>query len=157
MSRDEFETAFAAAHHQLETFGSGARAYFRPPHGLFRPHRMDPVLEAYGYDRPLAVLGSEGRYVMASFIPWDAGGNKTNTDDPALNRRRGERYADQLVANLYPGAIVVFHDGEADGREARLTTTLSSLDLFLTAAIAAEYEIVTLTEGIERSAARQRP
>ncbi|RFB04615.1 polysaccharide deacetylase family protein [Parvularcula marina] len=150
MSEEEFSAAFAKAHTELATFGDGARLYFRPPHGIYRPRNMDTSLTAYGYDRPLAALGIQRRYVLASFIPWDAGGNKTNTDDPDLNAKRARKYAGQLARNVYPGAIVVFHDGEAGGREARLAATFISLEAFLIAMDEKGYDVISLSQGIDR-------
>ncbi|MEM9234943.1 MAG: polysaccharide deacetylase family protein [Pseudomonadota bacterium] len=150
LDREEFEAAFIAAHDQLTAIGDGEGLYFRPPRAFFRPRLMDSALKEFGYARPLHELESDRRYIMASFIPWDAGGETTNTDDPAKNAARAKKYADQLSANLYPGAIVVFHDGEADGREARLAATMVSLEAFLIAAKAKGFDVISLSEGISR-------
>lgn len=150
MGREEFETAFLESHQDLQKYGDGARRYFRPPHGFYRPRHMDQVMKEAGYDSPLSPVVSDRRYILASFIPWDAGGDTTNTDDPELNARRARRYANQLVSNLYPGAIVVFHDGESGGREARLTATFISLEAFLSGAQKKGYDIISLSEGISR-------
>ena len=40
-------------------------------------------------------------------------------------------YKDQILANMYPGAIIVFHDGEEEKREARLAASLYGLEQFL--------------------------
>ena len=117
--------------------------YYRPGHGAYDPARMDGVLAAHGVRAP---LGDARTYVLASFVPWDAGG-ATETGDPARDAARARRYADQLAAGLFPGAIVVFHDGEAEGREARTAATLVSLDRFLTRATEAGFRAVTLTEA----------
>lgn len=153
LSAEDFATDFAASHDALRSFSTGAVSYYRPARGFYRAGRMDATLSTYRYDRPLSELGSKRRYILASFLPWDASGNKTNTDDPARNARRALKYANQLSANLYPGAIVVFHDGEANGREARLAATFVSLEAFLKSARAQGYELVTLSDGIARSAA----
>jgi peptidoglycan/xylan/chitin deacetylase (PgdA/CDA1 family) len=153
----EFGADFARAHQALSAYGAAARPYYRPPQGWYRSDLMDPTLARHGYDRPLAPLESRRRYVLASFIPWDASVGRTDTDDRSTNLRAGRRYADQLAEALFPGAIVIFHDGE-DGpagrgsRRARAETTLHSLDRFLKAARAQGYAVVPLSEGIARSA-----
>ena len=152
MTGEEFRAALSRADDSLAPFGDGAPPYFRPPHGLYRPRLMDGPLEKFGYDRPLDALGSDRRYILASFIPLDAGG-RTNTDDSEQNEKVARRYARQLSGNLFPGAIVVFHDGEAGGREARLAATLVSLETFLAEARARGYDVVSLSDGIARSVA----
>lgn len=151
MSRTEFDDEFARADAALRTYGSAAKPFFRPPYAIYRADVMDPTLTRIHYDRPLADLGSKRRYILASFIAWDAGG-ATNTDNPEKNRQAAGRYAHQLSANLYPGAIVVFHDGEEEDSQARLAATLYSLDQFLAGAEASGFDVVSLSEGIARAA-----
>lgn len=151
LSRREFDDDFAHADVALRAYGDAAPRYFRPPHAVYRASIMDPTLTRLGYGRPLAVLGSERRYVLASFIAWDAGG-ATNSGDPAKDRRAASRYTEQLLENLYPGAIVVFHDGEEKDRDARLDATIFSLERFLKGAKATGYEVLSLSEGVTRAA-----
>lgn len=147
-----FRVDFVSADLAINAYGDAAVPYFRPPQGWYDDALMDPTLTLRGYDRPLAALGSDRRYILASFIPWDAGRGKTDhPDKQARNEARGNRYARQLVGNLYPGAIVIFHDGEEDGRGPRAETTLVSLRTFLAGAKAKGYKIVPLSDGIARS------
>ncbi len=151
LSRKEFDKDFARADAALSVYGDAAPRYFRPPHAAYRAGVMDPTLTRLRYDRPLAALGSERRYVLASFIAWDAGG-ATNSSNREKDRRAAGRYTDQLLENLYPGAIVVFHDGEEENRDARLDATIYSLERFLVGAKASGYEVVSLSEGVTRAA-----
>ena len=148
LSRAEFEAEFSSVAIDLQTY-EGARGFFRPPHGAYKTSRMDPALAQYGYDQPLSVFDSKRRYILASFIPWDAGG-ATNTADAEHNKRVGAQYAQKLLDNIYPGAIVVFHDGEEGNREARLDATLHSLEHFLKGAAHAGFDVVSLSESIDR-------
>lgn len=151
MSRKKFDDDFARADAALRAYGDAAPRYFRPPYAAYRAGIMDPTLTRLGYDRPLAVLGSERRYVLASFIAWDAGG-ATNSGNPEKDRQAASRYTNQLLENLYPGAIVVFHDGEEKDRNARLDATVYSLERFLKGAKANGYEVLSLSEGVTRAA-----
>ncbi len=153
LSPEDFNEDFTQTDAALKAYGDAAQPFYRPPHAYYRANRMDPALTRHGYDRPLATLGSERRYVLASFIAWDAGG-ATNSGNKEKDRRTAKRYADLLAANLYPGAIVVFHDGEEDGRAARLDATIYSLELFLKEAKARGYEVLSLSQGISRAAKR---
>lgn len=128
MSAEQFRADFDKSHQRLVQYGEAFRPWFRPPMGIYHRGRMQPVLQEYGYDQPLKILRRD--HFMASFAPWDSTGS-TNTADAAHNRRMAERYADQLTASLYPGSIVVFHDGEEENNHARLASTLVSLDRFL--------------------------
>ena len=153
--RDSFEELFRVdfynAHTALSAYGKAAKPYFRPPQGWYKSALMDTTLTRFGYGKPLADLGSERRYIMASFIPWDAAAGKTDTDDPAHNRKMSDRYTDGLLKNLFPGAVVIFHDGEEDGRARRAEATLGALERFIREAKAKGYDLVPLSEGIERS------
>ena len=151
LSTKDFDNDFAQTEAALGAYGDAARPYFRPPYGAYRASAMDATLSQFGYNRPLADLGSARRYILASFIPWDAGG-ATNSCNEVKNRRAARRYNNQLLTNLYPGAIVVFHDGEEKGRKARLATTLYSLALFLEGAKARNYEVLSLSEAVARAA-----
>ena len=145
LSRAEFETEFSSVALNLQVY-EGARGFFRPPHGAYKTNTMDPALVKYGYDKPMGALDSERRYILASFIPWDAGG-ATNTADADHNKRVGVQYAQKLLDNIYPGAIVVFHDGEEGNREARLEATLHSLEHFLKGATHAGFDVVSFSDG----------
>ena len=120
--------------------------YFRPGHGAYDPDYMDAPLGAHGYAAP---RDDARLYVLASFVPWDAGA-ATQTGDADRNAVRARRYADSLASGLFPGAIVVFHDGEAGGREARAAATLVSLDRFLERATEQGFRAVTLSEAVGR-------
>ena len=110
---------------------------------------MDPALIAHGYNTPLP--NSERRYMLASFLPWDASDGRTDTPDVARNTRLGLRYADQLSRSMYSGAIVIFHDGVQGTNSYRVEATLLSLDRFLTTVKAQGYEVLTMSEAIERT------
>lgn len=138
-----FAEEFRYADSILRQYEAAYRPYFRPPQGAYSPQRMDRPLIEHGYDHPIGP--SKRRYIMASFIPWDAAKGKTDTDDRVKNQKRSDRYTDQLLANLYPGAIVIFHDGMPEGREMRIEATLVSLDRFITEAKAIGYSIVPLS------------
>ena len=86
---------------------------------------------------------------MASFAPWDSTG-PTNTPDAEHNQRVALRYADQLLASLYPGCIVVFHDGEEENNQSRLAATLFSLDHFLRGAQEDGWTVLSIGEALQR-------
>ncbi|NNU17187.1 polysaccharide deacetylase family protein [Parvularcula sp. ZS-1/3] len=127
LSPEAFLADLTRAQSELETIAGVRPVLFRPPHGAINAAAMSPALLAEGY---IAADGSERRYVLASFIPWDAGG-ATETTLRAMNNAAGARYADGMSEALFDGAIVVFHDGP---REVRTQTTLVSLRRFLKAA-----------------------
>lgn len=83
--------------------------YFRAAGGLYNAEVMLPSLRDQGYGE---------RFVMASLLPWD-----THLPFPRL-------YVRYLASGIFPGAIVVFHDGEQVG-PGRLNRTLISLKAFL--------------------------
>ena len=141
---DAFAAMVARSDRALRRIAEPA-PFYRPGRGAFDAARMDAALVAGGHRAP---LGDERLYVLASLIPWDAGG-ATETGDPRRNADRARRYADQLAAGLRPGVIVVFHDGdgEAGERAERLDATLVSLPRFLAAAKARDYRGVTLSEA----------
>lgn len=148
--KDVIEAEFAKGVAALKPYKRSAHAYFRPPRGSYNSRKMDPVLKKYGYHQPFAALGSDRRYILASFIPWDASKGKTDTPDAERNLKNARRYADQVASSLYPGAIVIFHDGIYPGRETRFDSTLYSLDRFLTALKETAYDIVPLSVAINR-------
>lgn len=148
LSPPEFLAAFAKADRVLGGFGSGHLRAFRPPHGRYDANMMDPVLASFGYDAPLTTIGGGGRYILASFIPWDAKKGATDTEDVAKNEKAARRYGDQMGRAIFPGAIVVFHDGEEDGRRRRAAATLVSLDVFLRHAARREFEVVSLSAAM---------
>ncbi len=151
LSAEAFRADFAKAETALSTIpGRGAERYFRPPLARYNARTMAPALREFGYAEPLASLGGDKLYVLAGFVPWDAGG-ATNSADPIRNRIVAARYADQLAAGLYPGAIVVFHDGEQGGRAPRLDAALFSLDRFLQAADDQGYAVVSLSDALART------
>ncbi len=151
LGKEKFEAEFARAHEALLQYGPAAKRYFRAAFGLYAAGRMDPSLIRYGYDRPLAALGSDRRYWLASFTPWDAARGVTDTPDVAKNEARALRYADQISSKLFPGAIVVFHDGEEDNRAGRAAATLKSIARFLERAAVGGWEVLPLSDAIARA------
>ncbi|MDA0672271.1 MAG: polysaccharide deacetylase family protein [Cyanobacteria bacterium] len=103
-----FAEQFALADGVLRSQGLDPQ-YFRAAGGLYNREVMLPILRHHGYRE---------RFVMASLLPWD-----THLPWPRL-------YAHYLLSGIFPGAIVVFHDGEQRG-PGRLNRTLISLELFL--------------------------
>ncbi len=150
LSKEEFSFQFERSHDVLERFQPDGPRYFRPAGGTYNDRRMGETLARFGYDRPLAALGVQKKYVLGGFLPWDT--QVTNTPDRVRNHRQGERYAEQLLAHLYPGAIVVFHDGDHKGFEMRLDATVHSLDHFLRGVAAEGYRAMSLTEAIALAA-----
>lgn len=96
--------------------------YFRAAGGRYNPKTMLPLLIEAGY---------HPQFVMASFLPWD-----THLPLPQL-------YVAQIVQGIFPGAIVVFHDGLQKG-EGRLNRTLMGLERFLEAMQRKHYRVVSL-------------
>ncbi|MEM9705186.1 MAG: polysaccharide deacetylase family protein [Pseudomonadota bacterium] len=144
MSKAVFEAEFERAHRFLE--GIGAKRFFRPAQGVFRPSVMDASLKKFGYDKPLGDAHA-ARYVLSSFIPWDAGGI-TNSSNVQFNDRIARQYADQLLNVVFPGAIVIFHDGEGGGRAARLAASITSLERFLTGLKESGFRALSLASAI---------
>ena len=144
MARERFTEEFIRAERILSPL-VGFQHYFRPARGFYRNNIMAQTLRQRGYTIP----GTNCLYVMASFLPWDAG-PATNTPLARLNLTLGKTYAQTLAKKIFPGAIVVFHDGETGGRKARLATTLSSLDLFLEKVRGAGYDVLSLTHALSR-------
>jgi len=151
LTQANFKSEFEKSEAVLANIRPGSSLpYFRAAGGYYSSARMDESLERFGYNKPLASIGSNRRYIMASYIPWDAGG-ATNTDNHAKNTKNAIRYGNTMASNLFPGAIVVFHDGEQGNRQERLAATLISLEIFLQKSSMQGYDIVTLSEGINRS------
>lgn len=111
---DLFEEQFRKAHSALVESGVSPR-WFRPAGGRYRGKVMSPLLAEYNY---------EPRFVLASFLPWDVWGGESPKLPYPLT------YAEQLAAGLFPGAIVVFHDGSHLGDD-RLERSINSLKHFL--------------------------
>lgn len=143
----QFREDFGKAHDRITKYGEAFRPWFRPPMGVYHHQRMGSTLTEFGYEPPLQHVGNNRTHWMASFAPWDSTG-ATNTPDAQHNRRVANRYATQLVASLYPGCIVVFHDGEEDRNEARLAATLTSLESFLRKAKANGWTICSLGQAV---------
>lgn len=142
LSAADFAAQFARADLALAAFG--AEKWYRPAQGAINHETMDPVLDAHGY-------GESRRYILASFVPWDAARGKTDTPDADQNARLARRYAGQLSRLSSPGAIVVFHDGTPRGNEARAKAALIGLDAFLTDVKARGYQVKSLREAMASS------
>lgn len=148
LSETQFRSEFERSHKTLECYSTFKR-WFRPPQGVYKHGRMISTLREFGYDRPLPQLTGHRNHFMASFAPWDAVG-ATNTADSEENKRVAQRYATQLASCIYPGSIVVFHDGEENNQQQRLAATLHSLDRFLTLVKEKGFEVLSLSQAIER-------
>ena len=149
LSQAQFRSEFERSHNYLDRYSKSLKHWFRPPQGVYKHRRMAPTLREFGYDKPLPKLTGHRNHFMASFAPWDAVG-PTNTPDTAENDRNAKRYADQLASCIYPGSIVVFHDGEENNQQHRLAATLQSLDRFLTLAKENGFDVLSLSQAIER-------
>jgi peptidoglycan/xylan/chitin deacetylase (PgdA/CDA1 family) len=116
-----FAEKFAIADAALQSQGIQPN-YFRAAGGLYNAEVMLPSMGDRGYVE---------RFVMASLLPWD-----THLPFPHL-------YARYLASGIFPGAIVVFHDGEQVG-PGRLNRTLISLDEFLETLDRRGYQAIAL-------------
>lgn len=122
-SRDDepsFRRAFLESHCLLAAYGDGYTGAFRPPQGRIAADRMLPVLTDAG-------VAGRRPFLMASFLPWDAGG-ATETPWRRVNDAVAARYGAGLGRAVRPGDIVVFHDGP---RLRRTAATRESLRRFL--------------------------
>jgi peptidoglycan/xylan/chitin deacetylase (PgdA/CDA1 family) len=124
LSKREFERQFRKADALLRSWGITPR-FFRAAGGRFDSEKMMPSLKELGYEQ---------RFIMASFLPWD-----THLPFPKI-------YAAQLIRAVFPGAIVVFHDGEQKG-PGRLARTFVSLERFLIGMKNQGYRVVSLGEA----------
>jgi peptidoglycan/xylan/chitin deacetylase (PgdA/CDA1 family) len=115
-----FRSAYLRSHCLLAEANVPYSGWFRPPRGRTNPSAMEPVIRS--------ALGDEApAYLMASYVPWDAGG-ATETPYASLNHSVAARYGYGLARAARPGDIVVFHDGP---RTRRTENTLHSLSAFL--------------------------
>ena len=121
LSPEDFVTQFTQADRALRQWGLNPR-YFRAAGGLYNAATMLPSLHRHGY---------EPQFVMASLLPWD-----THLPFPRL-------YSRYLLSGIFPGAIVVFHDGEQTG-PGRLRRALISLEQFLRALDRQGYRAIAL-------------
>ncbi|MEM7740706.1 MAG: polysaccharide deacetylase family protein [Pseudomonadota bacterium] len=126
-SAEQFADELRESHCALEALTGQTPIYFRPPLGAYSTERMGPALRALGYKAP-----RDRPYILTSFLPWDAGG-MTETRFDAVNRLAAGFYGRQLGGSVFPGAIVIFHDGP---RAIRTKHTLHSLEVFLKRATA---------------------
>ena len=123
LSEEEFKQEFEEADAFLRDFGIQPR-FFRAAGGSYNTSVMMPLLiENHYYPK----------FIMGSFLPWD-----TFLPFPNI-------YANQLINNIFPGAIVVFHDGTQKGED-RLERTFISLEKFLKEIKTKEYQVITLGE-----------
>lgn len=119
-SEASFREGFLESHCILSEMGGAYTGLFRPPLGRINRGTMLPVLNDVG-------TPAEQAFVMASYVPWDAGG-VTETPWRAGNRTFAARYGRGLGLVAQSGEIVVFHDGP---REERTRWTKLSLRRFL--------------------------
>jgi peptidoglycan/xylan/chitin deacetylase (PgdA/CDA1 family) len=126
LSEMEFKQEFTEADLFLRNFEIKPR-FFRAAGGYYHRKIMLPYLIAHDY---------EPQFIMGSFLPWD-----TFLPYPTI-------YANQLIKHIFPGAIVVFHDGTQKG-ENRLTRTFISLETFLQGMQKKDYQIVSLGQSLK--------
>ncbi len=126
LSKTEFEQEFRKADALLRSLGI-TPTFFRAAGGRFDSGKMMLPLRELGYKR---------KFIMASFLPWD-----THLPFPKI-------YANQLISSVFPGAIVVFHDGEQKGNS-RLARTFISLEKFLLGMKSKGYRVMSLGEALE--------
>lgn len=119
-SAEDYRQGFLKSHCVLASYADGYTGWYRPPQGTINHDTMDPVLAE-------ASMGSEGRYMMASYLPWDAGG-LTELSWKSGSTILARRYGGGLGDAARPGDIVLFHDGP---RLQRTENSLISLRLFL--------------------------
>ncbi|MFZ4764188.1 MAG: polysaccharide deacetylase family protein [Roseimicrobium sp.] len=123
--RQAFRAQLAAAHERLLRAKVRPK-WFRPAGGRYQDWMPEAVAEK----------GYEPRMVLASALPWDV----------TLHWPRF--YAWQLGQRVFPGAIVVFHDGthrDPEGsKQGRVDRTLLELRLFLDAMKRQGYKVATL-------------
>ena len=153
LSQQEFAAEFQRSHDVLMQVQPAGPKYFRPAGGYYHHARMGETLAAFGYDRPLGRLGSDKTYILGGFLAWDT--LKTNSPNRVKNLHQAEKYANQLLANLYSGSIVVFHDGDHKGFDMRLEATIFSLDYFLSNLSDHGFRAVNLTQAIDQAAAER--
>jgi peptidoglycan/xylan/chitin deacetylase (PgdA/CDA1 family) len=117
----QFRAAYIESFCLLAEGPADYAGWFRPPLGRSNPSTMGPVIaESFGGQ-------DEGLFLLASYLPWDAGG-ATETPARPLNHQVAKRYGYGLAAAVGPGDIVVFHDGP---RARRTDSTMVSLKAFL--------------------------
>ncbi len=134
-SKELFEAEFRESHEAIEALTGQRPVYYRPPLGAYRSDRMGPILGTLNYEAP------DGRpFILTSLLPWDAGG-MTETRSETWNKFAAGFYGRQLGGSVFPGAIVIFHDGP---RSIRTKHTLHSLEVFLKRATDRGFEIRAL-------------
>ena len=126
LSEEEFKQEFKEADTFLRDFDFQPR-FFRAAGGFYKTSIMKPLLKENNY---------EPKFIMGSFLPWD-------TFFPLPNI-----YANQLIDNIFSGAIVVFHDGTQKG-EGRLERTFTALKIFLKGMEEKEYRVISLGQALE--------
>ncbi|MEO1236311.1 MAG: polysaccharide deacetylase family protein [Planctomycetota bacterium] len=125
LSEAEFAESFGDADALLREHGVEPR-WFRAAGGTYTD-AMLPVVREAGY---------EPAFVLGSFLPWDTFLYLPTT------------YGAQLGRDVFPGAIVVLHEGQ--GRHAgRGPRTLKTLRWFLDRMEQRGYEVRTLSEVVE--------
>jgi len=122
-SAEAFRAGFVQSHCRLVSFGEAYSGLYRPPLGKWNEATMLAPLEEAG-------MLHEKAYVMAGFLPWDAGKGVTDGEWKAKNRFLARRYGSGLGGAVREGDIVVFHDSHED-RSLRTQNTLISLRVFL--------------------------
>lgn len=124
--KEAFKAQFLHAQERLVRDGVRPR-WFRPAGGFYQEWMLETVV-AHGY---------EPTFVLGSILPWDV-----TFHAPRL-------YAWHVGEGIFPGAIVVFHDGvhvDSEGaRTGRVDRTLVSLEGFLRCMKSKGYEVGTLS------------
>lgn len=129
LSPTEFAESFGHADQALRRLGVEPR-WFRAAGGTYREDML-PELRQADY---------EPKMVLASFLPWD-----TFLHLPTW-------YGAQLGRDVFPGAIVVMHEG-IGAQAARGPRTLKSLERFFESMRERGYRVRSLSEVVEAEAA----
>ncbi|MEM7625517.1 MAG: polysaccharide deacetylase family protein [Planctomycetota bacterium] len=128
LSPGAFVETFSGADKRLREFEVEPR-WFRAAGGSYRPEDMLPMVRDAGY---------EPTFVMGSFLPWD-----TFLHLPVT-------YGNQVGNAIFPGAIVVLHEGHGELAD-RGPRTLKSLRALISAAQGRGYRLQTLSEVVDRT------
>ncbi len=124
LSEDQFEKQLLQAHGILSEFAQVK--WFRPASGLFN-QRMLRQLEKYNY-----------KCALGSVYPYDA----------AIHNVRF--LSNYILDNVFPGAIIILHDGEAERK-----ATVDVLKRIIPKLKSHGYRFVTLTELTKSKSAYQ--
>jgi peptidoglycan/xylan/chitin deacetylase (PgdA/CDA1 family) len=128
LSPTAFERDFKEAHEILTRLTGRAPRWYRPGRALYNGSMRSFLRGFPGY---------EPRFALASMMPLDTG---EGTNDPGFTAR-------YLSGFIFPGAILVLHGG-SEGRDAN---TAIVLEILLEQLYRRGYEVVTLSELVDRS------